>query len=188
MFCHKIIINRMPIYTKKGDKGETGLFKKVDGKSVRVSKSSCNTRAIGAVDEIDSFLGIIISVSESPDLQNRLTRVQNNLLTIGSILAGSHLVILPSETRKLEKEIDEFDKTLTPLTNFIYPGGVLTASLLQFARTLARKAEREVVGLNEVEKVPSGVLKYLNRLSDYLFTLARAQNQKMNLIEKVWKK
>lgn len=178
----------MSIYTKKGDKGETGLFRKVDGKSVRVSKSSCNTRAIGAVDEIDSFLGIIISVSENEDLKIRLLRVQENLLTVGSILAGSHLKISSAETRRLEKEIDEFDKTLSPLTNFIYPGGILTASLLQFARTLARRAEREVVGFNEEEKIPAGVLKYLNRLSDYLFTLARAENQKMNFVEKVWKK
>ena len=100
----------MSIYTKKGDKGETGLFKKVDGKSVRVSKSSCNTRAIGAVDEVDSYIGVVISESFDEDLNNRLKRIQNNLLTIGSILAGSRLRIGGIEIKRLEREIDEYDR------------------------------------------------------------------------------
>jgi len=178
----------MPIYTKKGDKGETGLFKKVDGHSVRVSKSSCNTRAIGAVDEIDSFVGIVISLSHDEVLKVKLKRIQNNLLTIGSILAGSNLKILPSETKRLEKEIDECDKFLPTLTNFIFPGGSPVASHLQYARTLARRAEREVVAFNEEQKLPANVLKYINRLSDYLFTLARVENFKLGVKDEIWKK
>lgn len=177
----------MSIYTKKGDKGKTGLLKKV-GKSVRVSKSSCNTRAIGAVDEVNSYIGIIVSETEDQELKQSLLHVQNNLLTIGSILAGSNLKISLSVTSKLEKQIDKADKTLKPLTNFIYPGGSPVAAKLQYARTLARKAEREVVGLGEKEKVPATILKYLNRLSDYLFTLARDQNFKKGVVDKVWKK
>ncbi len=177
----------MTIYTKKGDKGETGLFRKVDGQSVRVSKSSCNTRAIGAVDEIDSYIGIIIATSGSEDLKARLKRVQNNLLTIGSILAGSNLKLLPSNTIKLEREIDDYDKVLPKLTNFIFPDGNIVASHLQYARTLARKAEREVVALSESEKVPRSVLKYLNRLSDYLFVLARWVNYINKVKEEKWK-
>ncbi|HLE48983.1 MAG TPA: cob(I)yrinic acid a,c-diamide adenosyltransferase [Patescibacteria group bacterium] len=178
----------MSIYTKKGDKGETGLFKKVDGKSVRVSKSSCNTRAIGAVDEVDSYIGVVISESFDEDLNNRLKRIQNNLLTIGSILAGSRLRIGGIEIKRLEREIDEYDKVLPALSNFIYPGGTPAAAKLQFARTLARKAEREVVAFNEEEKIPSAILKYLNRLSDYIFTLARAENFKSRVKDEVWKK
>lgn len=178
----------MSIYTKKGDKGETGLFRKVDGHSVRVSKSSCNTRAIGAVDEADSFIGVVISETHDEELKAKLKSVQNNLLTIGSILAGSNLKVLPSKTKKLEKEIDECDKYLPTLTNFILPGGSPVAAHLQYARTLARKAEREVVAFSEESKVPAGVLKYINRLSDYLFTLARAENYKLGVKDEVWKK
>jgi cob(I)alamin adenosyltransferase len=178
----------MPIYTKKGDKGETGLFKKVDGKSVRVSKSSCNTRAIGAVDEANSFIGIIISETFDTDLKKCLKRVQNNLLRVGSILAGSSLKISTSETNKLEKEIDGYDKALPVLSNFVYPGGSPSASKLQFARTLVRRAERETVAFNEEEKVSAAILKYINRLSDYLFTLARMENLKMNVKDEIWKK
>lgn len=186
----------MTIYTKKGDKGETGLLKKV-GKSVRVSKSSCNTRAIGAVDEVNSYVGVIISETEDQELKQSLLLVQNNLLTIGSILAGSNLKISFKETSKLEKEIDKADKTLKPLTNFIYPGGSPVAAKLQYARTLARKAEREVVGLQEEESNSKTKLKkdmfntllpYLNRLSDYLFTLARRQNYKLGMEDRIWKK
>ncbi len=176
----------MVIYTKTGDDGTTGLFRKVDGKSVRVSKSSCNTRAIGAVDEIDSFLGIVIAETSDEKLKVKLRLVQNNLLTTGSILAGSDLKLESKETRKLEEEIDETDKILPKLSNFIYPGGSPVAARLQYARTLARRAEREVVGLSEAEKVPAGVLKYLNRLSDYLFVLARWVNWEKGIREKKW--
>ncbi|KKR11854.1 MAG: ATP:cob(I)alamin adenosyltransferase [Candidatus Woesebacteria bacterium GW2011_GWA1_39_21] len=178
----------MTIYTKKGDKGKTGLFKKVNGKSVRVSKSSCNTRAIGAIDEVDSFIGVVISLSHDEYLKERLHQVQNNLLTTGSILAGSDLKIQPSETKKLEKEIDECDKFLPALTNFIFPGGSPIAAYLQYARTLARKAEREVVALNEETRISASILKYINRLSDYLFTLARVENFKLKVKDEVWKK
>lgn len=178
----------MSIYTKKGDKGETGLLKKVDGHSMRVSKSSCNTRAIGAVDEVDSFIGVVISLSHDEYLKEKLKNIQNNLLTIGSILAGSNLKISESETKKLEKEIDECDKFLPALSNFIFPGGSPIAAHLQYSRTLARKAEREVVALNEESKVSPSILKYLNRLSDYLFTLARAENFKLKVKDEVWKK
>lgn len=177
----------MPIYTKKGDKRETGLFRKVDGKSVRVSKSSCNTRAIGVVDEIDSYIGIIIATTFDEDLKIKLKRVQNNLLTIGSILSGSKLELKNLRTKELEKEIDKMEAELPKLTSFIFPGGSPTASHLQYARTLARRAEREVVAFNEEEKVSASILKYLNRLSDYLFVLARAQNAKFNVKEKIWK-
>ena len=176
----------MSIYTKRGDKGETGLFRKVKGKSVRVLKSSCNTRAIGAIDEIDSYIGIIISISHDEDLKTRLSAVQNNLLCIGSILAGAHLKVSVVETKKLEKEIDIIDRKLPKLTNFIFPGGCLISAHLQFARTLVRRAEREVVALNEEDKISPTILKYLNRLSDYLFVLARWVNYKKKVREKKW--
>lgn len=176
----------MPIYTKTGDAGTTGLFRKVGGKSVRVSKSSCNTETLGNIDELNSYIGIIISLTKDKTLQKQLFKVQENLLTIGTIIAGSRLKLRNEETEKLEKEIDIMDRKMPKLTNFIYPGGSVISSYLQYSRTITRRAERSIVGLSEKEKVDSSILKYVNRLSDYLFVLARWENFRLGKKEIKW--
>jgi cob(I)alamin adenosyltransferase len=173
----------MAVYTKRGDKGETSLFTK----GMRVSKDSLRISAIGAVDELNSFLGVVRSFSEDRGLDRKLKAIQSDLLTVGSILGGSELKFYKSKTEKLERKIDELEKKLPKLTNFIIPGGAKTASLLHFARTLARKAEREVVALSRIETVKPQILVYLNRLSDYLFMIARNQNFNSEIEDDLWK-
>jgi cob(I)alamin adenosyltransferase len=176
----------MSIYTKKGDRGKTSLFKRAGKKDTRVSKDSKIICAIGAVDELNSFLGIVLAFSRNKQLKKDLTLIQKNLLTIGSILAGSKLKLEEDETNNLEKSIDRYDREIVPLKNFIIPQGTKTASLLQYSRTLTRRAEREVVALSKNRQVKASVLKYLNRLSDYLYTLSRWINLKEGGKEDIW--
>lgn len=173
----------MAIYTKKGDKGKTSVFKN-PGK--KISKNSVLTSAIGTVDELDSFLGVAVSISENQEVKRQIKEVQNNLLRIGSILAGSPLKFTEKETTKLEKSIDEMDKILPKLRNFIVPGGTKLSAHLHFARCLTRRCEREVVRVDESTKISPNILKYLNRLSDYFFVLARFVNFKNNVAEEIW--
>lgn len=175
----------MKFYTKKGDKGETTLYKK-DQDSENVSKSSIRISAIGSIDELNSFLGVVEAFSENTKLKRYLLNIQENLLTIGSILAGSNLRFYKTNTKKLEKTIDEIEKELPLLKNFIFPGGSKTASLLHLARSIARRTEREVVALSEIEEVKPEIIVYLNRLSDYLFILARDVNNQVEIKEKIW--
>jgi cob(I)alamin adenosyltransferase len=176
----------MVIYTKKGDKGKTGLYIGGVDQKKQVSKSTVKIQALGAIDELNSYLGIIPSHSEDKRLNNIVSDIQKDLLTIGSISGGSDLRFFKSKTKKLERIIDELEKELPPLKNFIVPGGSRVAAHLQYARSLARKAERAVVALNETEKVKPQILVYMNRLSDTLFILAREVNYKMNVDEEVW--
>ncbi len=169
----------MAIYTKKGDTGETSIF---SGK--RTLKSSSRIRAIGAIDEANSFLGVVIS--EDREL-TELKEVQRNLFAIGSILAGALLRFPKTRTKKLEKAIDKAEGKLPVLRNFILPGGSPKAAKLFFARTLVRRAERVIVSLNKKEPLKPEILFYLNRLSDYLFMLGREVNFKEGVKEEAWK-
>ena len=172
----------MPIYTKKGDKGETGLY----GTKRRCSKDSLIFDAIGGIDELNSYLGICVSRSENPKTSEILVSIQKDLLTIGSILAGSELKFYGSKVLKLERIIDKLDKELPELKNFIVPGGTTLASHLHFARALSRRAERGVVRLSKSEKVKPQILIYLNRLSDLLFMLARYTNFEVGVEDEIW--
>lgn len=176
----------MAIYTKKGDKGKTSLYDETSAQKERVSKDALKIRAIGAIDELNSFLGVVVSFSESLNLTRRVKEIQRDLFTIGSILAGSNLRFFKTKTKRFEKAIDEIEGRLPPLKNFILPGGSKLASYFQYARSLARRAEREVVALNEVSPVKPQILEYLNRLSDYLFMLARDANYRAGVKEEVW--
>lgn len=176
----------MAIYTKRGDRGKTSLYDKASTQRGRVSKDSLRIRAIGAIDELNSYLGVVISTSEDSDLNNKLKEIQRNLLTIGSILAGGKLIFSGAKTTRLEKEIDELEGKLPLLKNFILPGGGKVSSHLQYARALSRRVERIVVSFNEQMKIKSQILAYLNRLSDYLYILARVVNYKNNISEEVW--
>lgn len=169
----------MAIYTKRGDKGETSLYDSTSRQNIRVSKDSRRINAIGAIDELNSYLGMT-----SADLKE----IQRDLFTIGSILAGAKLRFGKAKTKKLEKTIDKLEGKLPVLKNFILPGGSRLAAHLQYARALTRRAERQVVALSEVDKIKPEVLIYLNRLSDYLFMLARKANFDAEVKEEVWKR
>lgn len=158
----------MAIYTKTGDKGVTGTF---SGK--RVPKSSQLIKTIGAIDELNSFLGII----------GGLTEIQQNLFAINAILTGAKLKFPEDATKKLEKEIDRIEGELPVQKNFIIYSGTKKATQIFFARALARRAERELVVL----KPRPELLMYINRLSDYLFILAREINNKKRVRETIWK-
>lgn len=162
----------MSIYTKTGDKGKTGTF---GGK--RVSKSSRLIQTIGAVDELNSYLGIV----------GGLIKIQRNLFTLNSILAGAKLELPKNCVRELELKIDEMESKMPVLTNFIIYSGSSRAVKLYYARALCRKAERMIVDISNTKYPNTDKLKYLNRLSDYLFTLARFTNFKKKIKEEVWK-
>ena len=175
------------VYTKTGDKGETGLVSSDPKKPVRVLKSSEKIEVIGTIDELNSFLGIVVSNLEDKKLHTILKEIQRNLFTIGAIVAGSKLKFLASKTKKLEKRIDEWERSLPVLKNFILAGGSKEGALVFYARALARKTERRLVLLSKTEKVNPEVLKYFNRLSDYLFVLVRFINSSKKTAEDIWK-
>lgn len=177
----------MVIYTKKGDRGETNLYDSKSLGKARILKSSLTIKAIGAVDEANSFLGMVTSFSEDKNLVLWIKGCQRNLFAVGSILAGAPLGFSKTKTLKLEKEIDKLEKSLPTLKHFILPGGTRAASLLFVARTLARRAERSVVKLGRRQKIKPQISVYLNRLSDYLFTLARYVNFREGIKEEPWR-
>lgn len=162
----------MAIYTKTGDKGKTGTF---SGK--RISKSSKLIAAIGAIDELNSYLGIIGGLSD----------IQRNLFTINSILTGAKLNFPKDATKRLEIEIDEIEGKLPVQKNFIFYSGSKKATQIFYARSLCRRAERELVAISYILNHKSYILAYINRLSDYLFMLARHINFKIGKKEKIWK-
>jgi cob(I)alamin adenosyltransferase len=162
----------MSIYTKRGDRGETSTLK-----SRKLSKSSPLIEAIGAVDELNSFLGII----------GGFEAIQSNLFAINAILAGAKLRFPKSKITNLEKEIDALEKALPRQKGFIFYGGKNEAALLFYARSICRYAERRVVFLNRESKVPDNLLAYMNRISDYLYMKGREINFKANISEKAWR-
>lgn len=174
------------IYTKKGDRGETALYDPLAASTKRIPKDSLRINAIGAVDELNSFLGIVLSGSTDKELNKLLKELQNNLFNIGGVLAGAKLSFPISKTKKLEKIIDKLEETLPVLKGFILPGGGEVAARLFFARALVRRAERVVVSLSREESVKPEILIYLNRLSDFLFMLARWVNFKEGKKEEPW--
>lgn len=161
----------MAVYTKTGDRGETGTL---DG---RISKTSLKIETIGAIDELNSFLGIV----------GGLTEVQRDLFTINSILAGSKLRFPKTKTKKLEKQIDKWEAGLPAQKNFIIYGGTTEATHLFYARALVRRAERILVNYAKTQSVKEGIMIYVNRLSDYLFMLARHKNFTSGQKTEYWK-
>ncbi len=184
-------VTRMKIYTRTGDEGKTGLFG-----GPRVTKDSARIEAYGAVDELNAALGLARAQGIENTFDDPLARVQNELFNLGAALAspGAKNTGLPGLTGehvvRLEQEIDGWEATLLPLTQFILPGGALSAAQLHVARTICRRAERRVVTLaaDEQEHVPPTIVIYLNRLSDWLFVLARAVNQAKNVADVPWRK
>ncbi len=166
------------IYTKTGDRGQTGLS---DGS--RVAKSSARIAAIGAVDETNSAIGVARLDAEG-DFDAMLSRIQNDLFDLGADLsmpedgkAEDRLRIVPAQVERLEREIDAMNAALAPLKSFVLPGGTALASHLHLARAIARRAERAIVELAAQEAINEAAIQYANRLSDHLFVMARAANK-----------
>ena len=182
------------IYTKTGDRGETGL-----GNGRRVSKDYLRIEAIGAVDEVNAWIGMVQTQNHNSKLKTNLAdclrKIQNNLFYTGALLGKAKIDnhtqlvrILTERTRELENDIDTLTNELPPLTNFILPGGSVTGAAIHVARTVCRRAERRVVSLMKSENDESlaPVIMYLNRLSDFFFTLARFVNMQAGAEEEKW--
>lgn len=186
----------MKVYTKTGDKGETGL---VGGS--RVSKSDIRIETYGDVDELNSHLGVLVSLLKHDEKFNAvldvLESVQNSLFTLGSLLASEKesrdKYKLPRLDLKiielLEESIDEYEKTLEPLRNFILPNGTPAAAAAHVARSVCRRVERRLVAfsISMPDEAPEHGLQLLNRLSDYLFVLSRYINKVKGEAETIWK-
>ena len=179
----------LKIYTKTGDAGQTGLFG-----GARLSKHDLRIEAYGTVDELNAWVGVLRDGLSAGTMQDQLTQVQSDLFTIGTMLAlepGKSFEGMPelksSRIIDLEVAIDLMEQQLPPLKNFILPAGHPLVSQCHVVRTVCRRAERRVVALHEAEPVDEIILQFLNRLSDYLFVLARAIGQQLGVEEVVWK-
>lgn len=183
----------MAIYTKKGDKGKTSL-----GSGVRVFKDSIRVESYGTIDELNATLGVVnanlglINKKYSKYLSKITLEIQDDLFSIGSYLSNpsnaSLIPHLPDNTLQFEKYIDEMTEKMPEIENFTVPGGTIVAAQLHVARTIARRAERNLVTLIKKEKVNEEVIKYINRLSDLLFTMNRFANYNEKVKEVIWKR
>jgi len=179
------------LYTRGGDKGETSLYG-----SSRVPKDSPRVDAYGTVDELNSCIGVALAACEHKEISKPLKRIQAELFTVGADLATELTTkrdprtprIKKKDTEELEKMVDELQSKLPRLTSFILPGGSQLSSSLQLARAVCRRAERRVVALSRSEKINPEMVPFLNRLSTYLFNLARYANVLEGVEDEVWKK
>lgn len=178
----------MKIYTRTGDDGQTSLFA-----GGRTAKSSARLHAYGTIDELNSFLGLALAQGLSAELSQMLQVIQNELFVVGADLAtpldadAARITrISEDQVTRLENEIDQMDEQLTPLKNFILPGGTVAAATLHIARTVCRRAERWIVALGLEDSMNETVLHYVNRLSDWLFIAARYDNMQHNQPEPIW--
>lgn len=179
----------MKIYTRTGDKGKTTL---VGGKPV--PKTHIRIEAYGTVDELIANLGLLRDMSDQPAIRDFLLEVQDRLMTCAAILAtdcDDCQIKIPEicnqDIISLENAIDEMESALPPLSSFIVPGGHIVSSQCHIARTVCRRAERQIIRLSTELFVPETVIKYINRLSDYLFVLARKVLHDFNKEDTPWK-
>ncbi len=185
----------MKIYTKTGDKGTTALFG-----GTRVPKDHIRIESYGTVDELNSHIGLIRDQEINPHYKEILIEIQDRLFTVGAILATppekevlkngenrlQNLGIIESDIELLENEIDSMENELPPMTHFVLPGGHSTVSYCHIARCVCRRAERIAVHLDHNESLAEIVIRYLNRLSDYLFVLARKLSNDLSAEEIKW--
>ncbi len=179
----------MKIYTKKGDKGETRLFN-----NECVAKDSLRVEAYGAIDELNAMLGFTRAQRPSSEIDRVLNELQCDLFALGSDLAAPRDAkigrkiprLSENDVKRLERIIDKYDVKLPPLKQFILPGGGLSGAALHIARTVCRRAERISVKLSQQENIGDIPVKFLNRLSDLLFVLARAANYNQGIKDAVW--
>lgn len=182
----------LKIYTKTGDRGETGLFG-----GARVPKDDARVEAYGDVDELNSVLGIALAALDDAEIVAGLRLVQADLFTLGARLATPATEdggrenpwiprLDPARVAEMEAWIDRAEEEVEPLKSFILPGGSPAAAALHLARTVCRRAERRVVSLSRTATIEEGVVVYLNRLSDLLFTLARLANRRAGVEDVPW--
>lgn len=179
----------MKIYTRTGDKGTTSLFT-----GTRVPKHHIRIESYGTLDELNSWLGLVRDQEIDEGSKKTLSKIQAHLFTLGAILATEpkkdNRLKIPKialdDISYLESEIDKMNESLPPMTHFILPGGHSTVSYCHIARTVCRRAERMISYLHENEPVPENVLAYVNRLSDYLFVLARKLSKDFKAPEVKW--
>ena len=185
----------MKVYTKTGDTGTTALFG-----GTRVPKDHARIESYGTVDELNSYIGLIRDQEINQHFKDILIEIQDRLFTVGAILATppekevlkngqkrlQNLGIIESDIELLEKEIDSMEDSLPQMTHFVLPGGHTTVSYCHIARCVCRRAERLAVHLSHNEPVADIAIKYLNRLSDYLFVLARKLSKDLNAYEVQW--
>lgn len=172
------------IYTRTGDGGTTGL-----GDGSRVSKDSLRVHALGEVDEVNSLIGLLLVEELPPAPRTLLTEVQHDLFDLGGELSIPGMSLLDDDqVDRLERELDLMNESLEPLQDFILPGGARTAAFAHQARAVCRRAERTVVGLAALETVREAPCRYLNRLSDLLFVLARYLNRTAGRGDVLWQK
>ena len=170
------------IYTRTGDKGTTGL-----GDGSRVDKDSLRVEAYGTVDELSSALGVVIAADLPDEIRDCLTRIQHELFDLGGELCMPGTTLIPDRyVDGLEDNLDGFNEDLPPLKDFILPGGSESAARCHLARTIARRAERRVISLAHNEAVNEASIRYLNRLSDLLFVIARVLARREGGSEVLW--
>lgn len=157
-------------------------------KGKRIPKSEEFFEALGSLDELNSYIGIIRSERIADSFDENLQEIQKNLMNMNAVIAGASLKFAKAQTLKMEGFIDSWQESLPPLSEFILPGGGQTGAKLHYCRTLSRRAERRVVALHQKHTLPESVLMYVNRLSDFFFVLARLVNHTQKTIEKPWKK
>jgi cob(I)alamin adenosyltransferase len=176
------------IYTKTGDTGETSLF---DG--TRVSKADARVAAYGDVDEVNAWLGLVRAAGTDPDIDGALVHIQRDLFAVGAHLADpahriaarvDKAVLTDDAVARLEQLIDRFEQELPPLTHFILAGGSQAGAALHCARAVCRRAERAIVALTPA--ADGVVIRYVNRLSDLLFVMARTTNHRQGKAEQIW--
>jgi len=179
----------MKVYTKTGDKGKTGLIG-----GTRVAKNDVRLEAYGTVDELNSYVGLLRAFISEEGIKDTIVDIQNQLFKIGSYLAVDTSV---SEIRSefkleevrielLEKEMDKLESSLPPLTGFVLPGGHEATGICHVARTVCRRAERRVIDIREMYEVDDWIVRYLNRLSDFLFVLSRHLSNYYGVDEIQW--
>ena len=171
------------ITTRTGDSGETGL-----GDGTRVAKDSPRIAALGDIDELNSAIGVILSEEIAPEVRTVLEQVQHDLFDLGGELSiPGHSLLKDEQVEKLERSVEEWNSRLSPLKEFILPGGSRAAAAAHLARTVCRRAERAVVALGGTEPVGDAARRYLNRLSDLLFVAGRTLNRAAGGADVQWK-
>jgi cob(I)alamin adenosyltransferase len=172
------------IYTRTGDAGETGL-----GDGSRVPKDSHRVHVLGEVDELNSVIGLLLAEELPAGVRAALGSIQHELFDLGSeVCIPGHAGMIESQVSRLEALLDDYNRDLPPLKEFILPGGTRAASLAHLARTVCRRAERALVALSRAEPVGTAARKYLNRLSDLLFVLARELNRAGGSSDVLWQR
>jgi cob(I)alamin adenosyltransferase len=170
------------IYTRTGDDGTTGL-----GDGSRINKDSLRVEAMGDVDELNSIIGIMLTENLPDNLVGPLTQIQHDLFNVGGeICIPGYVILQQTRIQDLEDQIDALNEHLTPLKEFILPGGSKAAAYCHLARTVCRRAERKLVELHRNEKVTDISLQYLNRLSDLLFVMCRSINKQASRPDVMW--